>query len=43
VRREAGADVRHEDAVPDEGARPRLRVVDLLCNKRSSRWSVRST
>lgn len=30
VRREAGADVRHEDAVLEEGARPRLRVVDLL-------------
>ena len=32
VRREAGADVRHEDAVLEEGARPRLRVVDLLCD-----------
>lgn len=30
VRREAGPDVRHVDAVLEEGARARLRVVDLL-------------
>jgi len=33
VRREAGADVRHVDAVLQEGTRPCLGVVDLLCNR----------